>query len=135
MVSDPPAHLADGAVDKLHVNPSDYAWLLLVLLILSFGMSAMSLWRKRIPLGIFTALYGLSVFNLGYFGFGVPFILVAAWYLVRAYRLRRNLKESTAEEPPAATDRPTSNKRYTPPSSSQKRLPPTAKPRRERGAQ
>ena len=35
------------------------------------------------------ALYGLSIFNLHYWGFGLPFIMVGAWYLVRAYRLSR----------------------------------------------
>ena len=78
-------------------------------------------------------MYGLSIFNFGYLGFGVPFVMVGAWYLVRTYRLHRSLKEATADGPSTSTARPTSNKRYTPPSLSQKRLPP-AKPRRERGA-
>ena len=42
-----------------------------------------------------TALYGLAVFNLHWWGFGVPFVLVGAWYLVRAYRAQRALKEAT----------------------------------------
>ena len=133
VVDDPPAHLANGAVNKLHVALSTYSWLFLVLIVLSFGITGMALWRKRIPLGIFTALYGLSVFNLGYIGFGVPFVMVAAWYLVRAYRLHRNVKESAASEGPSTrTAPPPSSKRFTPPSSSQKRLP-AGKPRRERG--
>ena len=58
----------------------------------------MALWRKRLYLGIVTAMYGLAIFNLHYWGFGVPFVMVGAWYLVRAYRLHRNLKESTAAD-------------------------------------
>ncbi len=38
--------------------------------------------RKRFFLGIAMALYGLSVFNLHYWGFGVPFLMVGAWLLV-----------------------------------------------------
>ena len=45
------------------------------------------------------ALYGLAVFNLHYWGFGVPFILVGAWLLVRAYRLQRDLREATGDAP------------------------------------
>ena len=51
--------------------------------------------RKRLYLGIVMALYGLAIFNLHYWGFGVPFILVSAWFLVRAYRLQRDLREAT----------------------------------------
>ena len=46
------------------------------------------------------ALYGLAVFNLHYWGFGVPFILAGAWLLVRAYRLQRDLQRGQR-----ATDR------------------------------
>ena len=71
------------------------------------------------------ALYGLAVFNLHYWGFGIPFILAGAWYLVRAYRLQRDLKEATGDVPGtrpgpvgAWSDRRRAtrpNKRYTPP--------------------
>ena len=47
-------------------------------------------------MGIVTSLYGLAIFNLHYWGFGVPFVMVGAWYLVRTYRLHRKLKEATA---------------------------------------
>ncbi len=121
VVHDPSAYLSNGAVNSQHVNTSTYNELFLVLIILSFGITAMALWRKRLFLGIVTALYGLAIFNLHYWGFGVPFIMVGAWYLVRAYRLRRNLRESTADATAsdgssAKTRRPSSNKRYTPPS-------------------
>jgi hypothetical protein len=115
VVSDPPARLADGAINRLHVNPSTYQGPFWVLIILSFGITAMALWRKRLPMGIVTSMYGLTIFNFGYLGFGVPFVMVGAWYLVRTYRLHRNLKESTGGAEGSATTRPTSNKRYTPP--------------------
>ena len=52
--------------------------------------------RKRLFHGIAMALFGLAVFNLHYWGFGVPFFLVGAWYLVRAYRLEQALKRAQA---------------------------------------
>jgi hypothetical protein len=79
------------------------------------------LWRKRLFLGISMALFGLAVFNLHYWGFGVPFLLAGAWYLVRAYRFQQELKRAeTGSPPPRAKrstngSRPRSNKRYTPP--------------------
>jgi hypothetical protein len=96
VVNDPSARLSDGALDKQYVSLSTYHDLFLVLIGLSFGISAMALWRKRLFLGMVTAMYGLTIFNLHYWGFGVPFVMVGAWYLVRAYRLHRNLKESAA---------------------------------------
>ncbi len=132
VASDPPARFANGAIDRLHVNPSTYEPLFWTLIILSFGITAMAMWRKRLPLGVVTAMYGLSIFNSGYLGFGVPFVMVGAWYLVRAYRLHRNLKESTLGGPAEKSGLTSPNKRftpppsdrYTPPSSSRKRLPP-----------
>ncbi len=103
---DPAQYLSNGAANSAYVNPSIYYELFVILLILSFGMSAMAMWRKRIPLGIATALYGLAIFNMHYWGFGVPFVLVGAWYLVRAYRLNRNLRESNLDNGPAVTSRP-----------------------------
>jgi hypothetical protein len=117
---DPAKFLSDGALNRLYTNPSIYYELFVVLLILSFGMSAMAMWRKRIPLGVATAMYGLAIFNLHYWGFGVPFLMVGAWYLVRAYRLNRNVRESNPDSGPVVTMRPPPaprpNKRYTPPS-------------------
>jgi hypothetical protein len=60
-----------------------YSVLGIVLLALALGMLAMAWWRKRLYLGIVMALYGISVFNLRFWGFGVPYVLVGAWYLVR----------------------------------------------------
>ena len=116
LAHDPSAYFSDGAVNHQHVNPSTYSEVLLVLIILSFGITGMALWRKRLYLGIVTALYGLTIFNLHYWGFGAPFILVGAWYLVRAYRLHRNLSQSIAGGPSATARPPSKSKRYTPPS-------------------
>ena len=57
--------------------------------------------RKRLLVGIAMALYGLSIFNLHYWGFGIPFILGGAWYLVRAHPLSEKLKYAKARERPA----------------------------------
>ena len=80
-----------------------------------------SMMRKRLFQGITLALYGLAVFNLRYWGFGIPFVLAGAWYLVRAYRLQQELKRAEAAIPAApprkrATNgaRPRPSKRYTP---------------------
>ena len=83
-----------------------------------------SLLRKRLFQGITMALFGLAVFNLRFWGFGVPFLLAGAWYLVRAYRLQQALKRAQGDAPsppprngsrPANGARPRPNKRYTPP--------------------
>ncbi len=68
---------------KNYVDPSMYHTLQFVLLGLSVAILATALWRKRMFMGISFALYGLAIFNLHYWGFGVPFLLAGAWYLVR----------------------------------------------------
>ena len=93
--------------------------LVLVLFGLAFIMLASAWFRKRLFLGIACALYGLSVFNLHYWGFGVPFLLIGSWYLVRAYRLSQKLKLAKADDGPSGTGDPARraqpNKRFTPP--------------------
>jgi hypothetical protein len=103
-----------------HQSVTVFDELTYVLLGLSVLMLATAWWRKRLFLGITLALYGLAVFNLRYWGFGVPFVMVGAWYLVRSYRLQQELKRATAGDAPrprARTNgaRPRTNKRYTPP--------------------
>ncbi len=126
IVNDPPARLKDGQVNPLHVSLSLYHDLGALVLVLSVLMLVTAMWRKRLYLGIVTALYGLALFNLHYWGFGVPFIFLSAWLLVRAYRLQRDLREATEGSSPskAATQRagavarrplPRANRRYTPP--------------------
>jgi hypothetical protein len=79
--------------------------------------------RKRLFMGMLLALFGLGIFNLHYWGFGIPFILAGAWLLVRQYRLTQKLKVATgagpgqrprksATRPEGVLPRP--NKRYTP---------------------
>ena len=79
--NDPPAHLKNGQLNRLHVSLSVYHELFFVLLGLSILILVMAMLRKRLFLGITMALYGLAVFNLHYWGFGVPFILAGAWLL------------------------------------------------------
>jgi hypothetical protein len=133
----------DPAEGAKHVNPSTYLELGGSLVILAILMLAFAWYRKRLYLGIVCALYGLGIFNLHYWGFGVPFILVGAWLLVRAYRVQRELREARGDGPsgPAVRDakdggsaaRPPPNKRYTPKATSPKPPPePEPKPRRNR---
>jgi hypothetical protein len=103
---------------------SIYTELTYVLLGMSVLILVTTLLRKRLYLGIITALFGLGVFNLHYWGFGFPFIMVGAYYLVRAYRMQQNLRRTTGgrqvpprpgSKPPPVGPRPRRNKRYTPP--------------------
>jgi hypothetical protein len=131
--NNPPALLKNGQANRLHVSPSLYEALAVVLVALSLAMLVAALLRKRVLLGIVMALYGLAMVNLRFWGFGIPFILVSAWLLVRAYRFQRELRESAATAPPAtgagagtaagapprrSTPRP--SKRYTAPGSSRR---------------
>ena len=122
-------------MNKAHVSVGLYHELELVLLGLALLMLVTAWWRKRLFLGIVMALYGLAIFNLHYWGFGIPYILGAAWLLVRAYRLQRELREANGElparagtpgrrRPPPNPSRPQPNKRYTPPPP--RRTPPKA---------
>ncbi len=106
-----------------HESTSTYTELTYVILGMSVLILVASAMRKRLFQGITMALYGLAVFNLKYWGFGVPFVMVGAWYLVRAYRLQQALKKAEAApgggpkraSRPTNGSRPRSNKRYTPP--------------------
>jgi hypothetical protein len=109
--NDPKALLASGQINKLHVNPTLYLELGAVTLALSFLMLAMAYFRKRTYLGISMALYGLSIFNLHFWGFGIPYILAGAWFLVRAYRFQQKLKEANTSPTTTSFE----SKRYTPP--------------------
>jgi hypothetical protein len=103
---------------KLHVAFSLYYELGAVVVVLSILMLVMAMRRKRLYLGMVMALYGLTVFNLHYWGFGVPFIIAGAWLLVRAYRAQRDLKEAvngTSSGRGALGPGPQASKRYTPP--------------------
>ncbi len=117
-----------GAVH--HVNAL-YLELGATLMLLALVTLVAAWLRKRFFMGAALALYGLAVFNLHYWEFGVPFLLAGSWYLVRVYRLQAKLKLALAEEGggsrPGTGPTPKPNKRYTPPSGQSKRKPP-AKP-------
>jgi hypothetical protein len=108
-----------------HDSTTVFVELTYVILGLAVLILVSSLLRKRLFQGITLALYGLAVFNLRFWGFGVPFLLAGAWYLVRAYRLQQALKRAEADGPSGAPRpkgstrnngaRPRPNKRYTPP--------------------
>ena len=114
---DPAALLSSGAANPAHVNVSFYHEVLVAMLALAVAMLASAWFRKRLFLGVTMALYGLTVFNLHYWGFAVPYLLCAGWLLVRGYRLQRSLRETTSSESvvPAASAPRRANKRYTPP--------------------
>jgi hypothetical protein len=136
IVNDPPPLLKNGHADTLHVSVSLYHDLAGVLIALSILMLATAMLRKRLYLAIVMALYGLAVFNLHYWGFGVPFIMGGAWLMVRAYRLQRDLREATGDDPSRSgperrggnatprISRPQPNMRYTPPSAPTRRSSP-----------
>jgi hypothetical protein len=124
---DPPAELQNGSVNRLHVAVSLYNEATLALVVLGVVMLICAYFRKRLYLAIVMALYGLTVFNLHYWGFGVPYILAGAWMLVRSYRLQKSLRVATGDtsrygpnrsggSTPSST-RPRPNRRYTPPTS------------------
>jgi len=119
IANDPKARLANGAINVKHVNPTLYLELGGASFVLALAMLGFAWYRKRLYLGLAMALYGLSIFNLHFWGFGIPFLLVGAWYIVRAYRLTQKLKLAKAEAgdgPSAGRPRPGApNKRYTPP--------------------
>jgi hypothetical protein len=127
---DPTAHYSNGQIDRLHVSPNLYLELGAVAMVLALIMLIAAWFRKRLVIGIAMALYGLSIFNLHYWGFGLPFILGGAWYLVRAYRLSEKLKFAkaggstggAASGGPTAA-RPGASKRYTPPAAPIRRAP------------
>jgi hypothetical protein len=124
---DPAAKLADGSVNRLHVSVSLYQEAMLALVVLAVVMLICAFFRKRLYLAIVMALYGLTVFNLHYWGFGVPYIMAGAWMLVRSYRLQKSLRLATGDTSrygpnrsggsTPSTTRPRANRRYTPPTS------------------
>jgi hypothetical protein len=135
-------HLVNNA-RSLGESTTIYQELTFVLMGLVALILALAWFRKRLFLGIATALLGLDLFNLHGYGFAVPFLLAGAWYLVRAYRLQQKLKlagggsgrrdgspnskVSPNRMPSAGGVLPRPNKRYTPPTEKLRR-PSKAKP-------
>jgi hypothetical protein len=123
---------------RLNLGESLRHELTAVMLVLSVVMMITALYRKRLYLGMVTALYGLTVFNLHWWGFGVPYVLIGAWLLVRAYRAQRSLREATGDTRGrgggagnAGPPRP--SRRYTPPSSTKRSISPDPKDERRAG--
>jgi hypothetical protein len=112
-------------------NHSTYNALLLSFLVLAVLLMASAWYRKRLFMGITMALIGLGIFNLHYWEFGIPFVLGGAWYLVRAYRAQRALKDARAASPGGGGSSsgggggggpgPSQSKRYTPPTPPKRR--------------
>jgi len=123
IANDPPALLANGTLNKLHVSVGVYHELLIALMALAFVMIGSAWFRKRLFLGVSAALYGLALFNMHYWGFGIPYLMIGSWLLVRSYRAQRELKAAEAGLPGPGRGgaggspgyRPMSSKRYTPP--------------------
>ena len=116
----PPAYLKNGLLNPAHGNVAVYHTLEIVLMGLGLVMLATAWYRRRLFLGIAMALYGLGIFNLHYWGFGIPFLMVGAWLLVRAYRAHQAVRVATGQgpqggRPGSGFSRPKPNKRYTPP--------------------
>ena len=109
--------------------------LVVLIFLLAAAMLAASWFRKRLYIGIAMALYGLSLVNLHFWGFGVPYMLFGSWYLVRAYRLQQKLKlakedgTTTRPDTGGAARRAQPNKRYTPPVPGTPKAPKAPKPR------
>jgi hypothetical protein len=118
----------DNAINH-NQSTAVYHDLLWILVLMSVLMLVTAWLRKRMFLGMVTALYGLAVFNLKYWGFGVPFVMIGAYLLVRSYRLSQALKLANGDgtgrsrraggRPEGSLPRP--NKRYTPPTAPAKR--------------
>jgi hypothetical protein len=112
-------------------STSVYQTLTFVLLGMVVLLLVTSWLRKRLFIGIVMALFGLGIFNLRYWGFGLPFVMGGAWYLVRAWRFQSKLKLASAASktssgspnrlPSAGGVLARPNKRYTPPTEKRKR--------------
>jgi hypothetical protein len=120
-------------------STSIYETLTFVLMGMAVLLLVTSWLRKRLFIGIVMALFGLGIFNLRYWGFGLPFLIGGAWYLVRAWRLQSKLKlagggsktsygRPNSRLPSAGGVLPRPNKRYTPPTEKRKR-PSNVKPK------
>jgi hypothetical protein len=124
--------------DKAHAGV--YHELLLVLLALAVATLIGAWFRKRMVMAISMALFGLAIFNLHLWGFGVPFLLIGAWMLVRASRAHRAVKDATegkASSPSSngvAPAKAKASKRYTPPAAKAKK-PPASKPAKNQSDQ
>jgi hypothetical protein len=91
---DPAAFLRTGLENPKHTPVSLYYEVMGVLAAMAVVMLITAWFRKRLYLGMVVALFGVAVFNLRYWEFGFPFALFGGWYIVRAYRAGRALKDA-----------------------------------------
>jgi hypothetical protein len=96
-----------------HQSTAEFVDLTYVLLALAVLVLVTSMLRKRLFQGISLALFGLAIFNLRFWGFGIPFLQQA---------LKRAGGGGPSGAPPrpkgspgSGGARPRPNKRYTPP--------------------
>jgi hypothetical protein len=117
-----------------HVPVAVYHELEIALLVLSLAMVVLALWRHRLLLGVVMALFGLALFNMHYWGFGIPYLIAGSWYLVRSYRMQREWREENGEAGPRGGRPATgpSGPRSAKPGASGRYTPPTAGRRRRR---
>ena len=123
---------------QAHV-PSSYSELFVVFLILAALIMVAAWFRKRMYTGLAIALFGLSIFSLNWKWLPIagPFVLVGAWYLVRAYRAQQAVKlaggdpsrwspraKDAGSAAPPGPSAPQPNKRYTPPTPKPKKALP-----------
>jgi hypothetical protein len=124
--NDPPAS------SPHHVAVAVYHELLIALMVLALAMVVLAMLRRRLLLGVVMALFGLALFNMHYWGFGIPYLIAGSWYLVRSFRMQREWREANGEGgtppgrrptgrsgPPSA--RPGASGRYTPPGAGRRR--------------
>ncbi|HUO48883.1 MAG TPA: hypothetical protein VMU09_08630, partial [Acidimicrobiales bacterium] len=97
--------IASASISHDPKNTSTYHVLELTFLVMAVLLMAAAWYRKRLFMGILLALIGLGMFNLRYRLFGIPFVLAGAWYLVRAYRAQRAVKEAAGPGPGPAPGR------------------------------
>ena len=112
-----------------HVPVAVYHELEIALLVLSLAMVVLAMWRRRLLLGVVMALFGLALFNMHWWGFGVPYLIAGSWYLVRAFRMQREWREANGEmtrrpatgRPGPSSAGPGASGRYTPPNAGRRR--------------
>ena len=107
---------ARDRIAHLGVPATRYEELEVVLLVLTAGILASAVLRRRVLLGAALGLQGLALFDLRFWGFAVPFVAAGAWLLARAYRSREAAPDPEVQDPGGSL-RPapvTRNKRFTP---------------------
>ena len=115
-----------------HNVPSIYSELFVVFLVLAVIIMVLAWLRKRLFLGMAVSLVGLSIFSLSYkwLPIAVPFVLVGAWYLVRAYRAQQAWKAAGGQVTRAGGSSRASDAGPSAPRPSKRYTPPTARPKR-----